>query len=409
MLEHPVFKNSIFLFLIKLLELGLPLILLPFLSRNLSIEEFGLYIILISAFSISFMITDFGFGLSAPYNIVNLRDEKERISQYVGAIFIIKIFLSLISIIGIILFFEYVQKNPLLNKISYTLISLIIFFQSFQIPWFFQGIEKMRNITIAVIVAKSMNVIFIFILFEIKQSINIYLLSFMISNFMCSVIYLFLYKKEGYHISYPNRKLLKSELKNSFGFFISRISVTLSTSLNSIIIGTFIGLKYAALYGSAEKLYNAAISSMSPITNSLYPYLARTKNIKTLINITLALLTISILCCYTVSFYSQQIIVIIFGKNYLLASDYFDLFLFLIPINVVSILWGYPAFATIGSPQLANFTVIIGSIIYFILICVFYIMDKISIQNIIYSVIITDVITLFLRLFLFCKKHHKLK
>ncbi|ECG1391231.1 TPA_asm: oligosaccharide flippase family protein [Salmonella enterica subsp. houtenae serovar 45:g,z51:-] len=403
-----LFKNSFSLLVMKFVDLALPLIILPFLSRNLSVTDFGLYIVLVSIFSISFMITDFGFGLSTICNIVNNKKNKKYIQDYVFTVVAIKLILAFIVILSLLVIHICLLKNNnQLNVLSYILIALTILFQSLQLPWFFQGIEKMRTITTTVICTKSSLLLFLLLFFSFSKSINVYLLSFMISTLLSSALYFFLYKKNGYSLGKISKKNVVDEFKHSFTFFLSRVSMSLSSSLNSIVIVMFCGLNVAAIYGASEKLYNSSVSSMSPIIQALYPYLSRTKNLKLLIKISCVLLFFLLCACVFVFYYSRDIIILIFGSRYIDAYYYLDLFLILIPVNVLSMLWGYPAFSIIDKHNIPNITIIVSAIIYLFILLNLYLVKSITVNNIIYSIIIIDCITLTSKVYLFATKYKK--
>ncbi|ELA8731786.1 oligosaccharide flippase family protein [Morganella morganii] len=402
-----LFKNSFALLIIKFVDLALPLIVLPFLSRNLSIADFGLYIVLVSIFSISFMITDFGFGLSTICNIVNNRKDKKYIQSYVSSIIVIKLTLVLFITLFTLAYLIFIKIDTHLNILSYILIIFTILFQALQIPWFFQGIEKMKTITITVLCTKLSFLFVLLILFNFEKSINIYLVSFMLSTLLSSILYIYFYKRHGYTLGRFSKKTLITEFKYSFTFFLSRVSTSLSSSLNSIVIATFSGLNIAAFYGASEKLYNASVSSISPITQALYPYLSRTKNIKLLIKISIILFSLSSITCVFIFHYSNNIIALIFGSDYIEASHYLNLFLILIPINILSILWGYPAFSIIDRPGIPNITVIVSSIIYLFILSILYLSKSITVDNIIYSIITIDCITFISRIYLFIREYKR--
>ncbi|ELE4479925.1 oligosaccharide flippase family protein [Salmonella enterica] len=403
-----LFKNSFSLLIMKFVDLALPLILLPFLSRNLSIQDFGLYIVLASAFSISFIITDFGFGLSTICNIVNNKKDKEYIQTYVSSILAIKIFFAFVAIIFLlIIYVVFFKDSAQLNILSHILIALTILFQSLQLPWFFQGIERMKTITITVICTKISYLLLLLMLISFYRTINVYLVSFMFSTLLSAVMYFFLYRKYGYALGKFNKKNAINELKYSFTFFLSRVSTSLSSSLNSIVVAMFCGLNIAAVYGASEKLYNSSVSSMSPIIQALYPYLSRTKNLLLLIKFSGVMLLLSLIGCVFIYYYSRDIISLIFGSRYIDAYNYLNMFLILIPVNILSMLWGYPAFSIIDKPNIPNITVIVSSIIYFFILSMLYLSKSITVINILGGVIFVDCFTLTLRVCLFTAKYKK--
>ncbi|MEL9573523.1 oligosaccharide flippase family protein, partial [Escherichia coli] len=95
-----VVENIIFLSIIQFANYLEPLMVLPFLSRTLGVEGFGLIMVAFSACTLCFLLTDFGFNLSAPYWIARNSNYRNRVSRTIGAIFLIKFIILLI--IGLI-------------------------------------------------------------------------------------------------------------------------------------------------------------------------------------------------------------------------------------------------------------------------------------------------------------------
>ncbi|WP_409339321.1 oligosaccharide flippase family protein, partial [Providencia rustigianii] len=62
-----IYKNILSLTLIQLFNYISPLLVLPYLSRTLSIDGFGLLMLSMSMISICLVISDFGFNLSSTY------------------------------------------------------------------------------------------------------------------------------------------------------------------------------------------------------------------------------------------------------------------------------------------------------------------------------------------------------
>ncbi|MFB9998018.1 oligosaccharide flippase family protein [Providencia rustigianii] len=65
-------------------------------------------------------------------------------------------------------------------------------------------------------------------------------------------------------------------MKSSYTYFLSRASVVIYTSASTFIVGSYSGLNQAALFSSAEKLYQAGQSITSPVSQAIFPHIART-------------------------------------------------------------------------------------------------------------------------------------
>ncbi|EIH0305404.1 oligosaccharide flippase family protein, partial [Escherichia coli] len=66
MLNFTLIKNIFYLFIVQIINYVAPFLVLPYLSRVLSVDNFGLLMMIISASSIALIVTDYGFSLSGP-------------------------------------------------------------------------------------------------------------------------------------------------------------------------------------------------------------------------------------------------------------------------------------------------------------------------------------------------------
>ncbi|EMN5658626.1 oligosaccharide flippase family protein [Providencia rettgeri] len=403
-INHSLFKNTFFLSLVKALDITLPLMTIPYLTRVLSVNEFGSLIVCMAAYSMANILTDFGFGLSAPYDISRNKHNKKFINSYLTSIFILKFIFILISITILYTYFKFASSLYGVDEYTIILIFGIIFSLAYQAQWFFLGIEKMKSIAILASLGKLSYFVFIFTIVPHYKTVNSVLFCSFISNFIPFIFYLKFIHSEGYRATKVKVSQLIKIFRSSLSFFISRLAVGVSTTANGVVIGSILGVNIAGLYGAAEKIYNAGISLVMPISNVFYPYMARTKNHKLLIKVIIILTLISIVGCIIISNISSWFFIAFFGPEYKESAKIFDLFLILIPINVISIFLGYSAFAIVNKPQIANYTVIFSAILYLFIFFILHLTNNISILNIMLMIIGVDSFTVLTRGILFYKE-----
>lgn len=400
MLNFTLIKNIFYLFIVQIINYVAPFLVLPYLSRVLSVDNFGLLMMIISASSIALIVTDYGFSLSGPLFVAVNKHNKVVINQYIGTIYLIKS--VLISIIWFLfLFIYFISDNEITSHFSNILwLGVIITTQSFQPIWFFQGLEKMKNITFSLIISKSVYVILIFCLVKTNHVERIFL-ALVLSNVVTLVISNYLLYRNGYAIGTPCNKLFRDEIKNSFPFFLSRAAVGVYTSASTFIVGSFAGLNQAAVYSSAEKLYQAGQNALSPISQALYPYLARSGDKKTLYKFVVLFFILLCMICILSSYYSNTIVMLFFGNKYNAASQVLNVFLLSLVITFVSFNFGYPAFAAIKRVQIVNYTVVLGGGLQLLMIIILIVSEKITPLNMARSVLFTETLVLISRLGLY--------
>lgn len=401
-------KNIFSLVLVQFSNYIAPLLVLPYLSRVLGLDGFGIVAMAMSLCAIALIFTDYGFNLSAPYWLAKNKKNKEEVACYLGAVFVVKLSIFLIVAVVVLVFMNVTKIMPKQFVLQLGIL-ISILFATLQPSWFFLGIEKMKNVTIFMVTAKLSYVLLVFLFVKEASHVSLVLVCFALSNFLASAIGILYIYKENYWIAVPKIPLVFAVLKDGVIFFISRLAVGIYTSASTFIIGAFTGVNSAALYSSAEKLYQAGQSAMSPVSQALFPYLTRTGDRKVLFKL-VGLLFIPL--CVGVAFciyHSAFIVTTIFGQDFVAATKLLQIFLITLLVTFISVNFGYPAFASIGRVDIANKSVIMAAAIQIISIITLYIIDGITAVNICLSVLFVEVVVMIIRvgIFLFFCKNMK--
>lgn len=393
-------RNIIALFLVQLANYAAPILVLPYLTRVLGVEYFGYIAVLLSLCALSFVLTDFGFGLTATYRISKSKNNISLIQNILSSIISLKLLLFILSCFFLLLYF-YLNKNVLDTFNVKLYVCLIILGQCFQFSWFFQGLERMHNITIFMVASKVVYVILVILLVKNNTDYEFVLLSYGISSLFASFISIFLIFKSGFRFNVVKFKVIKNEFLLGLNFFLSRLSVSVYTSASTFLIGNFSGLNQAALYSSAERLYQAGQSLLSPVTQALYPHVAQNKNFKLFFYIFFLILIPLIALAFILTIFSSEILSIFFGDEFSSAAGIYDIFIIVMLINFVGVYFGYPAFALLDRINIANSTVYVGAITQLFLLTFLFIDNEITAENIAISVLITESFVATIRITLF--------
>jgi len=254
----------------------LPLITLPYLVRTLGSEKFGLVMIAQSLGVLLTVIVDFGFNISATREVSLLRKDKIKLSQFYWNVFFVKIFLLVIAL-GIILFLTTFIERFKIEAWVYVLSFGMVIGQAIFPTWFFQGIEKMRVITVVNILAKTLFTVSIFI-FVLKPSDYLWVPICNGGGFILAGIIGLIYSLKYINFKKPRLKEAFSITKESSALFVSNFATNLYTSSNTFILGMVGGDAIAGVYSSMEKLVLAIKNVYVPLYQAIFPWLT-TKNI----------------------------------------------------------------------------------------------------------------------------------
>ena len=313
-------ENIASLSLLQWVNYLVPLLLIPFLVRSLGIEVFGLVMFAQSVSTIFIIFSDLGFSITGTRKISILTDDKKQISEIFWDITTIKV-ATLILLFGVLLiliaFVPKFSKEPLLFIFSYGVTIGSTIFPS----WFFQGIQKMKIITVVNATAK---LIFALLVVIYVTSPEDYLLVplFNSSGFIIAGFSGLIYATRHVTFLIPKLKNIKAQIKESAPVLLSSISITLYTSSNVLILGFLTNNTITGVYASFEKVILALKGVYSPIYQAMFPWLSMKKDINKCIRKTeIYVFIIGLIGSFFLIVFSRQILEIVFNDELIISYN----------------------------------------------------------------------------------------
>jgi PST family polysaccharide transporter len=256
---------------IQMLGYLLPMITLPYLTRVLGVEAWGIVALTQVVLGCFTLITNWGFGFSATRKIAANRMDLEKLSEIFMATWIAQWLLCIIAIVVIGLFISYI---PFFKKYEeYYLLGMGVIVGSVMFPtWFLIGLERMGQVAMSQVVTRlsALPLIFIFIH---HPSDGPRMIGILAVTSITGGIFSILWIKRQVNLSWclPKWQPIKQELIDGVHLFYSTLSITLYTSLTPIIIGIFLGNTAVGYFSLADRIRMMVQSLTAPITQSLYP------------------------------------------------------------------------------------------------------------------------------------------
>lgn len=264
--------NFMYLSILQGMNLILPLITFPYLVRVLGIENFGL-LMFAQAFIVYFtMIVDYGFNLSGIREVSSNRNNKSKLIKIFSSIMIARFILALVGLIflTIIVFsFEKFSQNWELYYLTFGIVIGTALFPT----WFFQGMEKMKYITVLTVIAKLIFTlsIFLFVTTE-KDFIYVPLINSLGFIFVGIISLFIIFKDFDMKIKFQKWKRIKIQFIKGWHIFISKISINLYGATNTFILGIFTTDTIVGYYAIAEKVVRIITSLFAPFYQTIYPH-----------------------------------------------------------------------------------------------------------------------------------------
>lgn len=355
-------KNTASLYLMNIVKLVFPLLTLPYLTRTLSTETYGVVIYVKALIVYVQLVIDFGFLLSATKEIVFVAEDKEKIGRITGDTLAEKGILAIVAILFWIIalcFIPILSQNKLFSLLYLfsTLLTIFLF------DFLFRGLEKMHLIAIPFVIAKSTTTFLTFIMIHGDENLLLIPVLEIIGNVVTIIISLYFVRKLEFRISFsPFRKWLK-DLKKSSIYFISNFSTTIFGALTTVIAGFHLSMSNIAYWGICMQILSSAKALYNPITNTLYSHMLRGIDFQIIRKINIIMIIPMVSGSAIIMFASEMVLQILGGEKYIAAANVLRVLLPAFVFSFYSMLYGWPVLGVMGKIKETTTTTVLASLV----------------------------------------------
>lgn len=374
----------------------LPLITFPYLTRVLGPDKFGLIAFALAFIGYFQILTDYGFNLSATREISICRDDKNKVSKIFSSVMASKSILMIISLIimtVIVFSFDTFRDHWLLYFFTFGLV-----IGSFLLPtWFFQGMERMRYISILNILISLIYTAAIFI-FVKNPSDYIYVPLFNSIGAIIIGIYSLSIVHREFDVKFikPSFNEIKHQMEEGWHVFISSMATGLYTTSNRFILGLIAGNTLVGYYAVAETVGRALQGLISPVSQAIYPYFSklqldnRSKAIGQLKKILLIVGVLSFVISVLLVFCAPLIVELLAGPEFAASIPLLQVLVFLVFAVGVSNILGIQGLLAFGYQEKFSKILIFAGVIHvFLLVGLIYILGSLGAAI---AVVVTELI-----------------
>ena len=344
-ISNPLVMNSFYLYMAHFADYLLLLLVLPFIARALGPISLG-NIGLAQTFGLLVMLSlEFGFSITATRTVALNQNDKSKNQQLAGKVFSFKIYL-----IPIVILFTFViiLIHPIFfNQPELIIISVLAaIFQSFVPSWYFQGIENFKQLAVVKIIFRVLAFCTALIIVKTPSDGWLFLMVQASSSFFIAVVLLFLMVKNIGTIKFQRWREIQTILKSSSSGFFIIVLPTVFNSISIFLLSYLISPLLLGYYYGVSRIHRAFNTLYSPMFDSFFPHLISTyqKDHKKAYNETILFNFIILIlgCCFAliIWFFSETMISIFLGKAFIPSANYLRAFGLLLPIPVISYIWG---------------------------------------------------------------------
>lgn len=269
--------NFGYLSALEVARLVFPLFTYPYLIRVLKPDVYGSIIFAQGLCGYYSVLINFGFQTTATQAVAQLRDDREQLSETVSATLQAQIFLwSVCLLFHLILVFAIpsLAQNKALYLITFAGTISEVLFPS----WYFQGMEKMRYITLISCSSRLLTVLSVFALVHKQSDYLILPMIGVAGALVCSVAAVAIMLRHGVRLRPQPIARVRQTMAGSAPLFYSNGFGSIADQGGTLVVGAALGPAELAYYNLAEKVIRLASAFYWNMARTLYPNLARSRN-----------------------------------------------------------------------------------------------------------------------------------
>lgn len=355
--------NVSMLYIMNIAKLVFPLITLPYLTRVLSVDCYGVVSYVKATMVYAQLVVDFGFMLSGVKAITEIRENSERVGIVAGNIVAAKGMLCVASFIVIFtaaMFIDILKENLLYTILAFIPIAL----STFLLEFLFRGLELMHIIAIRYVTMKTISVGLTLVMVKGNDDIIWIPVLDILSSLVAIALTLFEVRRLGIKLSFVEKwKGAFKSLKTSGIYFASEAATTVFGAFNTVLVGIFMDRADVAYWAVCLQLVSAVKAMYTPINNGIYPQMIKKKDLGLIKKVVKLFLPIVIVGCAIVFFGAEYILVIAGSAKYAAAAPVMRCLVPVLLFSFPAMLFGWPTLGAIDKAKETTKTTISAAVV----------------------------------------------
>lgn len=315
--SHKSLVESFFsLTLLNGVVLLFPLLTLPHILRVVGPANYGIYGFIYILIQYVLIFNNYGFDFSATKEISQNRGNLQVVNRIFNAVLACRLLLFALTT-GV-----FYALSPLIMPTSVQrwmfLGGLTLILGNTLTPvWLFQGMEKMRYLTIVNVLGKTLFLALVFVVIcEPGDYVFLPLLDGL-GYLVAGMASMWIARKQfGMRWGWPSWGDIWQQMRSGAAVFGSTLGMTLYRKSNIFILEFIVGKEALGIYTAAEKIITGFQGIISPISQALFPHLGRSFKERPLRENLLSLVKVS---RFMVPLLTVGVIAVIFLSDFLIA------------------------------------------------------------------------------------------
>lgn len=326
--ENKVFQNGLWLYALQFFSTIVPLFTLPYITRVLGPSQYGIFsfsLIIITYFQ---AVVEYGFDLSGSRKIALSTDKKEHALIFTR-ILSAKIFLCISAFLLLLVSF-YLFDLDFTERVTMLALFTLVIGTSLQQTWLFQGLQRMKFITLINLLSRSISVILIFLFVKSESDLYLYAFLYSITILLNGIISLIIIKnKLNITLSKISWRDIIEELKDGWHTFTTSAMSKIFGGIGILVLGISSPPSVVGIYAAIQKIPYILVMFYAPVGQALFPHISQQFNISyytgrsLLKKIWLIVIPLTLSMGFFLVLFSEFTISLLYGESFLVHSYVF--------------------------------------------------------------------------------------
>ncbi|WP_342108953.1 oligosaccharide flippase family protein [Methylobacterium sp. SI9] len=336
--RHKLFTDGALLYFAHIFRYVFPIVIIPLLARKLGAEHYGIVLVGLSLATLVSLIVEFGFNVSGTRDLAT--QDASQLDGVVSAILTAKLILMVPAItfgVAVVSSSTVLQNAPVVGVLS------IIYglLQGTNLLWYFRARGRMALVVKIELAAQLLNMVLIVTFVGGENSYASVILFYILASALTLLITGVILVREV-KVRISSWAAARNALRGGGAIFVLTGAVAAYTAASGLVLGWLSTPDQVGYFGPADKLINAGLQLLNPLSTLLLPHM--TRELKSnpaqayvlLKRTTFVLTACSSLASVVILFLGPFIMKIFLGHAYAEAGNIFAVLSLTLPLGTIS-------------------------------------------------------------------------
>lgn len=312
-------KNYIYNMAYQVLQMIMPLITAPYVSRVLGADGVGIYSYTHSVAYYFLLVAMLGVNNYGNRSIAQVRQNQEKVNVVFSSIFQVQLLTSFISFVTYVLWILFSEPDKrLLLWVQF----IYVLSAALDINWLFFGLEKFKITVMRKAIVKVLTAIMIFAFVRKEEDVIVYAVIMNVGYFI-SQCYLWLCKKKYVSFKVQPFSAMVPHLRPMIILFVPVFATSIYRVMDKIMIGQICTVKDVGIYENADKIIVVCLGIVSALGTVMLPRISnlyannRIKECKEYYRKSIHfIMFITVALAFGIASVSEKFVVIFYGNDF---------------------------------------------------------------------------------------------